>query len=498
MLFIFSFVFLLFFSYYTSPIVSSNNGADSAFFCLVGQGMTKGYLPYRDFFDMKGPYLFLIEYLGQLLFYGRLGIFLVQWINLFLVILIICNIYEQFGIHSILHQLLLLIPCAWIACATFEGGNLTEEFSLVPLFLCLNLSIRYFRKSYDSKLPHSAFYGALYGACFSFLALVRITNAALICAIVFTTCIDLIIKRNWRNLLCNAASFIAGFGAVFIPMLIFYAAQGQAFEMLYAVFVFGYKYSAENSITEHLFMIWNTPDWSSPKYFLLVFLPAVLAVCTRQKDWRLRLLSISGSIATFAAIISGNLYLHYFTLAIPLLVIGELLVWDTMRSTHHAERNVRIKKSLLLVFCLLLTLVSLYGYLAPVSFSLQLSQKFIMSPDDSTVQNVKDIVEHITEDERDSVYCYNLSPSWYMYADLIPCIKYCGWQNHYISLDPGIELDLKQIFEAAPPKWLVLPEYVGTLSSFLVTELQTRYVYYYSNDAYLLYKLADASADTSG
>ena len=53
---ILSLVFLSVFSYYSSPITTVDNGADAAFFRLVGQGMTIGYLPYRDFFDMKGPF----------------------------------------------------------------------------------------------------------------------------------------------------------------------------------------------------------------------------------------------------------------------------------------------------------------------------------------------------------------------------------------------------------------------------------------------------------
>ncbi len=89
------FAFLTMYSYYTTPFSQCDNGYDSAFFLLVGQGMTKGLLPYRDFFDMKGPYLFFIEYLGQLVSYGRLGIFLVQWANLLIVCLIACKLFGR-------------------------------------------------------------------------------------------------------------------------------------------------------------------------------------------------------------------------------------------------------------------------------------------------------------------------------------------------------------------------------------------------------------------
>ena len=71
----------------TTPLLQYNVGQDAAFFRLVGKGMTQGMLPYRDFFDMKGPYLFLMEYLGQLLFPGRMGAFLLECVCLFVTIL---------------------------------------------------------------------------------------------------------------------------------------------------------------------------------------------------------------------------------------------------------------------------------------------------------------------------------------------------------------------------------------------------------------------------
>ena len=120
-LFLVSFVFLSVFSYYTSPFTTCDNGYDAAFFRLVGQGMTKGYLPYRDFFDMKGPFLFFIEYLGQILSYGRTGIFLVQWINLFFSLVVISKLFELYQIRNRILQIGLMLSLAYIASFTFEG-----------------------------------------------------------------------------------------------------------------------------------------------------------------------------------------------------------------------------------------------------------------------------------------------------------------------------------------------------------------------------------------
>lgn len=108
--------------------------------------------------------------------------FLVQWVNLTLTCFVICDIYKKYGITDYITKLLLLIPCGWIACATFQGRNLTEEFSLAPLFLCLDIALGYFLVSYNSPIAsHNKWVGMPYGICFGFLALVRITSAALFC-----------------------------------------------------------------------------------------------------------------------------------------------------------------------------------------------------------------------------------------------------------------------------------------------------------------------------
>lgn len=129
-----AFLFLLFASYFTSPLTSIY-GSDAAFFQMVGQAMTKGFLPYRDFFDMKGPYLFLVQYLAQLISYGRFGCFLMQLIHLTATLWFACRCIRMGRQkRNLWVELLLLIPCAVVLCTTMDGGNLTEELAL-PLLL---------------------------------------------------------------------------------------------------------------------------------------------------------------------------------------------------------------------------------------------------------------------------------------------------------------------------------------------------------------------------
>ena len=66
----------------TSVFTPNTYSFDAAIFMHIGQAIKDGYVPYRDIYDIKGPMLWLIEYIGQLIHDGRAGIFLLQIINL--------------------------------------------------------------------------------------------------------------------------------------------------------------------------------------------------------------------------------------------------------------------------------------------------------------------------------------------------------------------------------------------------------------------------------
>lgn len=454
-----SFLFLGIFSYYTSPFTSCDNGADAAFFRLVGQGITKGYLPYRDFFDMKGPFLFFIEYIGQVISYGRHGIFIVQWFNLFLVLWIITAIYDHYNVTNNFFRLGLMLPILYIASFTFEGGNLTEEFSLVPLFSCLYICIQFFENSdnpgdfWQKKVFWYA--GVWFGICFGLLVMIRMTNAALICAIAIVIMIDLLKGNKIRQFIICIVMFLAGFIVSLVPAFLFYAGNGLLNDMVNAVFVLGFKYSGEKTFAEHLM---ETLLGERKQQALLVIVPAFIPLILRWRSWRERLLALLGALFSFFAIVSGNNYTHYYTLTLPLLVLCEVAVIDSA-DVCTKKRNV-IAVSFMVIMLISQITIMVDG--------LRLTFIHLFQPYKFTTgQFVTDISSKIPEEDSRSVFCYNINPSWYTYADLFPCIKYCGWQEHYISLMPEIYNDLEKNFSENPPAWLVLPQEQGNLPVFI-------------------------------
>ena len=72
--------FLLIFSRATSPVGYNEYGADSAFFITMGKAMLQGYIPYKEIFDLKGPFLWFLQIMGQMINPDKVGMFVLQTI----------------------------------------------------------------------------------------------------------------------------------------------------------------------------------------------------------------------------------------------------------------------------------------------------------------------------------------------------------------------------------------------------------------------------------
>ena len=71
-------IFVLISASWTSPLFTFEYGYDSSWYIFMGRAIREGFVPYRDFFDLKGPVFFFIEAIGQIIKTGRTGIFVLE------------------------------------------------------------------------------------------------------------------------------------------------------------------------------------------------------------------------------------------------------------------------------------------------------------------------------------------------------------------------------------------------------------------------------------
>jgi len=458
-------VFLLYFSYLTSPLFPWAYGWDSAFFQLVGAGMKQGYIPYRDFFDMKGPWLFFIEYLGQLIWPDRMGIFLLQCVSLGSVLFLVRRIQRKyFGRAGLIESLITFLPLYIVLSSTIEGGNLTEEWSLPFLFFSLYLSLDFIMEEREEHRPWNGF---LYGVCFGILALIRITNTVLICAIVLTITIHLIQNRKWKNLLWNAGAFLAGIAAAFLPPLLYFGVFGEIGSMLYAVFVFGFIYGTEGFAigTGGLFIL-------ALLFTVFVF---VLTGQRKKRLWMLVLVNTAGMMITLGM---GNSTLHDYILVIPGMMFGLWQLAGTRQDIGAGWKRAFLVAAAFLCFA--------YPVRRMAADGLSILRQ---AGDDTEYRYVTESAAVIPEEERGQVWCYECHLRWNLITDIMPYSRYCGWQEHYMQLSPQIEAEIYEMMETAPPVWIVTKASAEIQNEMMREQLGARYEVFTENGGYRLYRL---------
>jgi len=482
-LFVISVLFLAVFAITTSPLTDFY-GWDSAFFMVVGQGMTEGLLPYRDFFDMKGPFLFIIEYIGQLLCWGRTGCFLIEIIHLTASLWIIDEIFRLASGNRFLRiRWLFYLPVLLIASFSFEFGNLTEEYSLPWLLFSVYLVFQYYVNSENTgNFRHPVWMGLYHGIAFGIMAMIRITNAAVIGAILLSVTVGLLAGKQFLNLFYNGCAFILGTALAILPICLWCHGNGILPDMLDQVFLFGFQYSSETDIHQKLNDIYQIRH-----LFLPAVVPAVVAAMLRIKSWRIWLFCIVSFLIGSIALCMGYAYVHYFTLLIPNLVFGFALF---LKYLPDRKNNQKIKSIILALFlsvmCIMMvknpSIIQTYkgivnGYVDREWHHFELEQ-------------AKDIIDQVPDGEKHLVFAYGNSMScskWYALAGYYPPYKYCDWHQGYINMRSEVGTEIADWLEndgcwiVTTRDYVVSPEQIADVVSENFTEV-------YTNDIYKLYR----------
>ena len=141
-----SFLFVTIFSYSTSPLYGNICGhPDSCIFQIVGKYWAEGALPYRDLWDLKGPFIFLMDAIGYSLSGSYIGIYIVQIVNIWLTLLFTFYTYRLYFDKK--HSLLLTLLSLGSLSYTYQCGNLCEEYLLPFLSLSFFLLVKYIKKA---------------------------------------------------------------------------------------------------------------------------------------------------------------------------------------------------------------------------------------------------------------------------------------------------------------------------------------------------------------
>jgi hypothetical protein len=205
---------------------------DSSVYITIAQGITRGFLPYRDFVDNKGPLEYLISVPGLALA-GFTGVWLTE-------LLVLC-ISVFFAFKTALFfagKYLALMGTAFLFFLSYPFFYVnagTEEYSLPFLMISLYLFTKYF---FSPERKTAFFELIILGFCFACAVLIRLNMFPLwagFCAVIF---VEAIVQKRFAALAKYTAGFVAGILIAAVPVYLYLKLNGIYDEFLRQV-IFG-------------------------------------------------------------------------------------------------------------------------------------------------------------------------------------------------------------------------------------------------------------------
>ncbi|MDR1392953.1 MAG: hypothetical protein LBJ62_03150 [Bifidobacteriaceae bacterium] len=302
--------------------------ADQGIFFYEGQLLLEGDAPYVDFFDHKGPLIFLVNALGGVLG-GRIGVWPIEILALFFAgmacLRALAPIFGRWP--GFLAAASLLIICG----KYLEEGNMTEEYCL-PLAVIAFAVLARFATSRRISRSSSLIMGLTGTGAFLF----RPTELILWAVFCLAILIVLLRQRRSREALAATGWFLIGSLVVALPTAVWLVSKGALAAGFEQMILFNAGYSGRRGLVNAI--VTAGQFLNGYDIYLAVTATAGLALwlrlgrgCPKLPRSGLIWLAIVNLIAMpvmFAIIVwPGRFYPHYMMQFLPLYVLPLGAVW---------------------------------------------------------------------------------------------------------------------------------------------------------------------------
>ena len=472
-----AFGYMLVFAYNNTPLGAAI-GSDNAMYLTMGTALAKGYAPYVNVFDHKGPLLFALQQLPQEIGggYNLTAVFLQETAALFACLMVVYALAETLSCPPIAAQLAYLA----MTCAFMDGGNLTEEYTNLPTLLALYTALRIFgRGEIREKLfAPAAFMGVCAAAAFS----LRANNALPIFALVAVLALGLLAARRFAQLGQCAAGFAAGLLIVFLPILIWLAAKDALSAAWYGAIVHNMMY-AESGTGDRFAALFVTAYGHMAMAVAVFACVGALIVWKKRRAPMLACAMLAAAAAGgLAAFLSRKFYIHYLMLGAPLACVGAAALMGLF------ERPGAKRVVVLALAAVSVCWLGINGYTANQT---RLSEREGL---DQFTEDAQTLMSQVPKDERDHFMAYRVEPKWYVAAKALPCMRFYFLQEILAQADPAVMDEIVDTFETDPPHWLVIyhnREFLPPYDARVAEIFQTKYEFVDAAGQYQLLRLKE-------
>ncbi|MBR6475178.1 MAG: hypothetical protein IKS98_06985 [Lachnospiraceae bacterium] len=295
-----------------NPFLIGNTYVDSSVFNYVARVILNGGMPYRDTFDHKGPLIYLIDALGQLI-HESLGLWFIELITIFFIFLLAYKTAKLIGCNNT-RSLLVVLICMASMALYFEGGNLVEEYACLFIMLQLYIFLLFFMNK-----EISTFLLILSGFSFGAVCLLRINMVSLWIVMCIGVVIKCIRDKEARKIGRFIIWFLVGACIIILPIMIWLIAGGAFKPFIEDYFSFNFLYSSQSgngglvNIIKAISLLMMTP----PVILSMIILAFVGFKDKKLPDW---LCLASLLLSVLMQCMAGQSFFHYGMVFCPIVV----------------------------------------------------------------------------------------------------------------------------------------------------------------------------------
>lgn len=447
----------------SSFLYPCNDWNDANSYFTMGKAMMNGQIIYRDLYDQKGPYLYLLYGFAYLMHHTSFaGVFILE---------IIAIAFFLFSCHKILRLycsspvsclLMPVLGAAVLSSKSFYWGGAAEEFCLPFLGASLYCTLRYFKEQYPQKPSMKMIF--LNGLCAGIIMQVKYTMLGFYFGWMAMIALSLLFRKEWKSFFKSCLLFLSGMFLTLVPWLIYFGVNG-ALDDWYQCYIYNNVFLYSNLQKEEIGLSTRVYDlakllyWlilDNLSYFVFIISGGICFLLSRQTRWyeKINLLLLSGLL--FLGIYVGGSILPYYSIPLTvftclgLVFIGRLLelLWEKIFAAPFLKRYC---KSLLLIMFFL----SMGGSMA---FSYGNSMNSYFMKQDQTSYFLYQFRDLIRQDEDPTLLNIScLDAGLYTVADIMPTCKF--FQTNGIAFDEMFKEQYRYVKEGKTLYVLARDEY---------------------------------------
>ena len=212
----------------SSPLYLLNDWVDANCFFTVGKSMLHGKVLYRDIFEHKGFYLYVLHALGYLVSNTSFfGVYLLEIAAAFAFLAYACKIALLFCSDADVIYLIPVLAAFIYGSYAFSHGDSAEEFCLPLLAYALWAGLKALRNHETPTLKEFFWVGVTSGC----VLWIKYTMLGFYLGWFIVPAYLMVRSRAWKKLGASVAAIALGVGAATLPVIVYFAANGALHDL---------------------------------------------------------------------------------------------------------------------------------------------------------------------------------------------------------------------------------------------------------------------------